>query len=85
VKGAKNLINTLPALATGLLCALLVVPLLSSATQHDIHGLHEWQQLNDAQTAVILAGTILSLVFLLATHGRRRGEDGEGKKHGKHK
>lgn len=85
VKGVKRLANMLPALATGLLFALLVVPLLPSGLQDSVHAASEWNQLSNAQTAVILAGAIFSLVFLLATHGKRRSEDGESKKHGKHK
>ncbi|HEY4160876.1 MAG TPA: hypothetical protein VGM08_02320 [Candidatus Saccharimonadales bacterium] len=81
VKGAKNAVNLLPALSTGLLCALLVVPLLPAATQRQIQHLSLWHQLSDAQTAVILAGAVFSLVFLLFTHRRHHGEEeGKGKK-----
>ncbi len=78
VKGAKNVVNLFPALATGLLCALLVVPLLPAATQRQVQHLSMWHQLSNAQTAVILAGAVFSLVFLLFTHRKRHGED-EGK------
>lgn len=81
--GFKNILNVLPALATGLLCALLVVPLLSAGLQRQIHHLNEWHQLSNAQTGVILAGAVFSLVFLLFTHRPRHGEE-DKKKHGKH-
>lgn len=84
VKGAKGITNTLPALATGLLFALLAVPLLSSNLQRQIHSQPIWHQLSNAQTAIILGGALFSLVFLLFTHRRRSGND-EGKKKGKHK
>ena len=85
VKGMHKLTNVLPALATGLLFTLLVVPLLPSGVQNSIHGASEWRQLSNAQTAVILAGAICSLIFLLTTHGKKRGGgEEEKKKHGKH-
>jgi zinc transporter ZupT len=84
VKGSKKVTNVLPALASGLLFALLVVPLLSASLQHHIERQAVWHQLSNAQTGVILGGALFSLVFLLFTH-RTRGHDEEGgkKKHGK--
>lgn len=84
VKGVKSILNVLPALAAGLLCALLVVPLLPAGLQRQIHGQAVWHQLSSAQVAVILAGAVFSLVFLLFTHRKRHGEE-DKKKHGKHK
>lgn len=81
VSGGKRLTNVLPALATGLLFALLLTPLLSTDLQRHIHSQAAWQQLDNAQTAIVLGGAVFSLVFLLFTH-RTRGHD--GKKHGKH-
>jgi hypothetical protein len=83
VKGSKKLTNILPALASGLLFALLVVPLLSANVQRQIHHLSAWRQLSNLQTAVILGGALFSLIFLLFTHRKKGGEE-EGKKHGKH-
>ena len=82
VKGLKILTNILPALATGLFCALLVVPLLSGRVQEQIYSQNAWHQLSDAQTGIILAGAFFSLVFLLLTHHpHKHGEEGK-KKHG---
>ena len=83
VKGAKGITNILPALATGLLCALLVVPLLNANIQRQIQDLSAWRQLSNAQTGVLLGGALFSLVFLLFTHRRKHEE--EGKKKHKHK
>jgi|GEM_PF-545819 len=80
VKGAKGVTNILPALATGLLCALLVVPLLNANIQHQIHKLPMWHQLSNAQTGVILGGALFSLVFLLFTHRKKKGDEEGGKK-----
>jgi len=82
VGGSKKVTNALPALATGLLFALLVVPLLPADVQRPIQHLETWRQLSNLQTAVILAGASFSLVFLLFTH--RGHHDEEAKKHGKH-
>jgi hypothetical protein len=84
VKGAKQVTNVLPALATGLLVALLTVPLLPAELQRNIHSTEAWHQLSSLQTAVILGGAFFSLVFLLFTHRTRHNEEGKKKKHGKH-
>jgi lysylphosphatidylglycerol synthetase-like protein (DUF2156 family) len=84
VKGGKRLTNVLPAMASGLLFALLLVPLLSANVQRQIDKQSAWTQLSNLQTSVILAGAVFSLVFLLFTH-RSHGHEEEGhKKHGKH-
>jgi len=85
VKGAKAITNFLPAVASGLLCALLVVPLLNAAMQRQIHSVPIWHQLDNAQTAIIIGGALFSLLFLLFTHRHRGGEEEGKKKHGKHK
>ena len=82
VGGVKKFTNVLPALASGLLFALLTVPLLPANVQRQIQHVSIWHQLDSLQTAVILGGAVFSLVFLLFTHRARHDE--EGKKHGKH-
>ncbi|HSX06386.1 MAG TPA: hypothetical protein VLG92_01550 [Candidatus Saccharimonadia bacterium] len=82
VHGNKRFANLLPALATGVLFALLVVPLLPASVQRHIHKLAIWHQLDSLQTAVILAGAVFSLLFLLFTH--RKSHGGDDAKHGKH-
>jgi len=82
VRGGKRFTNILPALATGLLLALMVVPLLPAGTQHHIHTLQAWHQLDNLQTAVILGGAAFSLIFLLFTHRKQHGVDEV--KHNKH-
>jgi energy-coupling factor transporter transmembrane protein EcfT len=85
VKGGKSLTNILPAVASGLLCALLVVPLLGANIQRQIHDLSVWHQLSSAQTAVILGGALFSLMFLLFTHRGKKGDEEGKKKKSKHK
>ncbi len=81
VRGTKKITNFLPALAAGLLFALFVVPLLPANTQRQVHQLSLWHQLSNLQVAVLLGGTVLSLLFLLLTHHKQGA--GEVKKHGK--
>jgi hypothetical protein len=81
VKGAKSITNILPAAATGLLCALLVVPLLPAGLQGQLNTQTAWQQLNNAQTAIILGGALFSLTFLLFTHRRKHEEEGKKRHH----
>jgi len=82
VKGSKQALNVLPTLACGLLCALLVTPLLPADMQHHLQHQTLWRQLDNIQTAVVLGGAAFSLLFLLVTH--RKKHDEEGKKHSKH-
>jgi hypothetical protein len=81
VKGSKQALNLLPALSAGLLCALLAVPLLPAAMQKQVHAQAMWHQLDNLQTAVILGGTVLSLLFLLIAHRRKHDAGDEKAKH----
>lgn len=83
VRGGKRYTNLLPALASGLLFALLITPLFSAGLQHHIEQQEIWRHLSSAQTAVVLGGAAFSLLFLLFTH-RTRKSDEPGKKHAKH-
>ncbi|HSX05729.1 MAG TPA: hypothetical protein VLF69_04635 [Candidatus Saccharimonadales bacterium] len=82
VKGSRQTLNILPALAAGMLCALLVIPLLPADVQRHIHHEAIWKQLDNLQTAVVLGGAAFSLLFVLVTH--RKKHDDEDKKHSKH-
>jgi hypothetical protein len=84
VHGGKRLTNLLPALASGLLFALLLTPLLSAGVQRHIEAQSAWHQLSDLQTSVVLGGAAFSLLFLLFTNRTRGGHEGK-KHHGKHK
>ncbi len=79
VSGHKSLTNLLPALAAGLLFALLTVPLLPLGTGREIQQVEVWRQLSDLQTMIVLSGAVFSLIFLLFTHRAHGDESG---KHG---
>ncbi len=68
VSGSKQMVNFLPALATGILLALLVIPLLPSNIQTQITDQDVWHTLTNLRTAVILAGAFFSLLFVLITN-----------------
>lgn len=83
VRGGKRFTNILPAVATGMFTALLVIPLLPVKLQHGIEQLGAWTQLDNLQTSVVIAGAVFSLLFLLITH-RNKNVDESKKAHGKH-
>jgi hypothetical protein len=81
VRGSVKLaFNVLPAIGAGLLTALLVKPLLSSAFQKTLERSSLWHQFSQAQTLVVSASALFSLLFLwLQRHGSN--EHGHGSKH----
>lgn len=79
--GARHVLNFIPALATGVLLALLVTPLLGGALQDQVQQQELWRTLDNLQTAILLGGAFFSLLFILVTH--RHHHEAEGK-HAKH-
>lgn len=65
VRGGKHLLNLVTALTSGILFALLIVPLLSSDLQRSIMDQTVWHQISSLQTLVIIVGATLSMIFLL--------------------
>jgi hypothetical protein len=62
--GTKTLINIVPAAASGLLTALLVVPLLPPGSRYNIMGSDIWSTLQQFQSVIIGAGAFVSLLML---------------------
>ena len=75
ISGSKQLLNFVPALATGLLLALLVIPLLPSGLQHGIEKYDAWQTLTNLRTAILLGGAFFSLMSLLMTSHFSKSEE----------
>lgn len=73
----KQLFNVLPAAATGLLLALLVMPLLPANLQNLAEDSVLWKTISNLQTAVLLAGAFFSMVFLLL--GKQKKDDKKDK------
>lgn len=80
VKGAKLLLNILPALGVGLLGALLVVPLLGPGLGHQIITSSLWLQATRAQNLIVGSSALVCLLALWL----QRPKSGGGDKHGKH-
>ncbi len=78
--GSRHVLNFIPALATGVLLALLVTPLLGGGLQHQVQNQQLWHQMDSLQTAVLLGGAFFSLLFILITHRHHNAEE----KHAKH-
>lgn len=64
ITGSKTLINLLPAVASGLLTALLTVPLLSPGIRFNIMTSEAWDILQQFQSLIIGAGAFVSLLVL---------------------
>jgi hypothetical protein len=79
LRGTKLAFNLLPAIATGFLAMLLIVPLLSPGISYAIMGLTLWHQLARAQTLVIGVGALVSLLFLWLQRPHKSGDE-----HSKH-
>lgn len=67
VRDKKKFFNILPAAVTGLLLALLAVPLLPPGLSYNIVALNQWQQVTQMQSGVVAVSTLVCLVFLWAS------------------
>jgi hypothetical protein len=72
IHGSKQILNGLNAFASGTLFALLLVPYLSPVWQSGIEAQSLWHQLDNLQTAILIMGAIISLLFLLMTRSHHR-------------
>ncbi len=73
----QRLINLLPALAVGLLGALLSVPFLTPELRHSVEASEVWKNIETYKAAIVVGGTAVSLALLRM----RKKIDGA---HGKH-
>jgi hypothetical protein len=79
VKGIKFILSSVTAALAGGLLALLAVPYMSASMQSTVHASQLWHQLDNLQTAIILAGSVLTTLYLFAT--RWQPEKDHTKKH----
>lgn len=79
--GGKALLNLLPAIVTGVLTALLVVPLLPLAAQSNVTTTSTWSQLLQYQSFVVGAGVLISLFLLWGGRRKHDKHDKKGKHH----
>lgn len=67
VSRSSWLINLLPAVLTGVVLLLLVVPFLSDATQSAIYATNVWSQLSQYQPIIVSVAVFMSLAQLWST------------------
>ena len=79
--GLRLLMNALPAVGTGLLAALLSVPLIAAGLRHNIVISPLWQQVQRAQDLIVGSSALICLLVLWLQ--RPKSGHAEGK-HGKH-
>ena len=75
LKSSQILLNILPAVGTGLLLALLVVPLLPPDYSSQIRSSMAWHEVEQLQTLIVGTSALACLVFLWsqrpkAVHGK---------------
>lgn len=82
VRGARLLLNVLPAAGVGLLGGLLVVPLLSPGLSHNIIASPLWHQAIRAQDLIVGASALITLLVLWLQRPKTGGEGKHNKHHG---
>jgi len=78
----RLLLNALPAAGTGLLGALLIVPLLPAGLSHNIVDSSLWSQVQHAQNLIVGASALVCLLVLWLQRPKSGGLGSHG--HGKH-
>jgi ABC-type phosphate transport system permease subunit len=78
----KTVLNIIPALAVGLVGALMIEPLLSKSYQKTLTHASLWHQLIHVQGLIVAIGAITSLlIFILERHGSPRSKRHSHKHH----
>lgn len=72
----KNMINLLPAVASAALFVLLAVPAMPHSLRNALQGEATWHYLSNAQSLVVSAGALVSLIFLWTQRAFFRGKRG---------
>jgi hypothetical protein len=80
-KGQKRILNVLPSAASGLLLALLAVPLLPPGLGNSIRSLPVWINTAQLQSGIIAGSTLVCLLFLWMSRPKHAGEKHKGKRH----
>jgi hypothetical protein len=66
VRGTRAMLNILPAIASGLLTAILTEPLLAPGSQSIISHNWLWLKVVSGETPIVAGGALVSLIFLWA-------------------
>jgi hypothetical protein len=79
---SKLILDLVPGIATGLLLALLLVPILPAALSLNIQGTRIWHNYYHYQTVIVVFGALSSIVFmLLGRQNTKHSGSGHSKKH----
>jgi hypothetical protein len=81
VKGARLAFNLFPAVGTGLLLALLVVPLLPIGITKNITASQTWHQVQDLQAMIVGVSALLCLFFLWLQRPKSHKDEKHSKTH----
>ncbi len=75
VSGARHAINVVPAVLTGAVTSLLVVPLLPAGSKFSIYGTQAWSVIQQFQGVIVGAAVLASMLMLWSSQkGLRRGK-----------
>jgi len=81
VRGGRLMLNILPALGTGLLLALVAVPLLPASFADQVRVSQAWDKLLQLQSLVVGVSALVCLFFLW-TQRPKQAHDKHAKHHG---
>ncbi|HEX7368314.1 MAG TPA: hypothetical protein VF261_01505 [Candidatus Saccharimonadales bacterium] len=79
VRPPMRFLNILPAIGTGFLTLLLVVPMLSPGLGHDVVHSNLWSVVQSVRPAIVAASAIICLLFLWL--GRPKNHESKHSKH----
>jgi len=68
ISSSQSFFNAFPALAVGLLLALLVIPQLPESLSADVLSSSAWGTLQEFQPIILVGGVISSVLLLWVTH-----------------
>lgn len=72
VSGGRHLLNILPGVLTGVVVALLVVPLLTDGTKYTLMSSEAWTTTQEFQSFVVGSAALSSFLFLWSTNKGHR-------------
>jgi hypothetical protein len=78
---SKLLLDLVPGVATGLLLALLIVPILPAGLSLNIQGSSIWHNYYHYQTVIVVFGALSSIIFMLLGRQNSKRSHGLRSKH----
>ncbi len=72
VSGSRHVFNFIPALLTGMVTAILIIPLLTEGTKYTITTSSVWSQLQQFQGVLVGSAALTSFIFLWSNNRGHR-------------